>query len=69
MTYQRREVVTDAISVAFNQGEVHLNVHRHLDEAKSVFLSQGILLPLDVARQLGEALIEMASIDAAAAVA
>lgn len=63
--YQR---LTDAISLGYQGGHVHLNLSHHLDEQYDVFLTQGILMPPGVARQLGEALIEMATYDVVPAV-
>lgn len=61
--------LTDAISLSCQGGHVHLNLSRHLDEQYDVFLGLGILMPPLVARQLGEALIEAASLAAEPAVA
>ena len=57
-----RKRLTDTLSVAYQGEKVHLDISIHLDDQYQMYFSQGLLLPPLVARQLGEALIEMASL-------
>lgn len=57
-----RYKVTDTLAVVYQGKKVHLEVSTHLDEEMTVYFTQGLLLPPLVARQLGEALIEMAAL-------
>lgn len=66
---QPRTRVTDTISVVYQGEKVHLEISAHLDSEYTEYFSQALLLPPLVARQLGEALIEMAALDAVPAVA